>query len=93
MSKFDKRINAIRAARTHSELDDAVAQYHEQLLEETPALRTQYPLSAALRQKKYFHALTLIPLHGYKGRRYLRLTRVGELAADKQFSLAKGIAA
>jgi hypothetical protein len=91
LGKFDERITPIHAARTHSELDDAMAKYSAQLLAETPALRVHYALNAALEQKRYFHALTLIPLHGYRGRRYVRLTRVVELAADKQFSIARGL--
>jgi hypothetical protein len=91
LSKFDEPIAAIRTARTHSELDHAMAKYREQLLKQTPALRSHYTLNAALQQKQYFRALTLIPLHGYRGRRYVRLTQVIELAADKQFSIARGL--
>lgn len=63
MAKFDAPIAAIRSARTHSELDDAMAKYRQQLFAETPALRANYALTAALHEKRYFHALRLVPIH------------------------------
>jgi hypothetical protein len=93
MGKVDGHLVAIRAARTHTELDHAMDHYREQLGMVYPELRANYALNAALQQRRYFQALALVPRGGRAARRYLRLAQVLEQACDKQFSLAKGLAA
>jgi hypothetical protein len=90
MGKMDERIIATLNVSTQLELDRAMDEYREQILADHPELRITYALIAALQQRRYFHALTLVPKGGRVNRKYLNVIRVIERAADKQFFMAQG---
>lgn len=93
MGKMDERLTAIRKVSTQLELDRAMDEYRNQILADYPELKATYAFIAALKHRRYFHALTLIPRGGRWNRKYLDVIRMIERAADKQFLMAKGCGA
>jgi hypothetical protein len=84
----EQRIECIKRARTHEELDKATAGYQKQVISAHPTLQSNNAFNTSMQRGQFFHALGDVKRASRAGSdKYQDVIRVLEFASEKELSL------